>query len=127
MGCLGGVNLGIIQWIILVGILAFAIKQFMPVKGVSQMTVADVKNKLKDTNVQFIDVRTPQEYRSNHRKPFKNIPLSQLASQTNKLDANKEVVVICQSGMRSMKAAKVLKKHGFDHVINVKGGMNAWV
>ncbi|MGG3924306.1 rhodanese-like domain-containing protein, partial [Geobacillus thermodenitrificans] len=38
----------------------------------------------------------------------------------------KEVVVICQSGMRSQKASKWLKKMGFQHVTNVKGGLNAW-
>ncbi|WP_188455329.1 rhodanese-like domain-containing protein [Virgibacillus oceani] len=119
--------MGMIQWIILIGIVAFVIRKFMPVKGVSQATVLEAKKKFNDKNVQFIDVRTPQEYQANHRKPFKNIPLSQLTQQTNKLNKNKEVVVICQSGMRSMKAAKILKKHGFESVTNVKGGMSSWV
>lgn len=119
--------MGIIQWIILIGIVAFVINKFMPVKGVSQTSVHEVKKMFNDKNVQFIDVRTPQEYQANHRKPFKNIPLSQLAQQINKIDENKEVVVICQSGMRSMKAAKILKKQGFENVTNVKGGMSAWV
>ncbi|MGE1166875.1 rhodanese-like domain-containing protein, partial [Peribacillus simplex] len=35
------------------------------------------------------------------------------------------VIVICQSGMRSKQAAKVLKKLGFQRIINVSGGMNA--
>ncbi|GGB40112.1 rhodanese-like domain-containing protein [Virgibacillus dakarensis] len=119
--------MGIIQWIILIGILAFVLRKFMPVKGLSQITVPELKKKFNDKNVQFVDVRTPQEYQANHRKPFKNIPLSQLAQQMNKLDKNKEVVVICQSGMRSLKAAKILKKQGFKNVTNVKGGMSAWV
>lgn len=46
------------------------------------------------------------------------------ASKANQLDKNKEVIVICQSGMRSKQAAKVLKKLGFQQVINVSGGMN---
>ena len=37
-----------------------------------------------------------------------------------------EVVVICQSGMRSKQASKLLRKQGFNKVTNVKGGMNAW-
>ena len=51
-------------------------------------------------------------------------PLNDLASKANQLDKNKEVIVICQSGMRSKQATKVLKKLGFQHVINVSGGMN---
>ena len=58
-------------------------------------------------------------------KGFQNIPLNELASKVNQLDKNKEVIVICQSGMRSKQAAKVLKKLGFQRVINVSGGMNA--
>ncbi|MED1563912.1 rhodanese-like domain-containing protein, partial [Alkalihalobacillus alcalophilus] len=47
----------------------------------------------------------------------------QKASQLLK---EKEVVVICQSGMRSNKASKVLRKMGFKKITNVKGGMSAW-
>ena len=42
-------------------------------------------------------------------KGFQNIPLNELASKASQLDKNKEVIVICQSGMRSKQAAKVLK------------------
>ncbi|MCX8046573.1 MAG: rhodanese-like domain-containing protein, partial [Anoxybacillus gonensis] len=38
----------------------------------------------------------------------------------------KETIVICQSGMRSNQAAKILVKNGFKRVVNVRGGMNAW-
>lgn len=116
----------IIQWIIIILIIAFLASRFMPVKGIMNINVQEVKNKFKDNNVQFIDVRTPGEYKANHRKPFKNIPLSNLASNADKLDKEKEVVVICQSGMRSAKAAKMLKRQGFEKIYNVKGGMGAW-
>lgn len=98
----------------------------MPVKGITNISVQEAKNKFKDNIVQFIDVRTPGEYQVNHRKPFRNIPLSNLASKIDTLDKEKEVCVICQSGMRSSKAAKMLKKHGFEKISNVKGGMSAW-
>ncbi len=58
-------------------------------------------------------------------KGFQNIPLNELVSKANQLNKNKEVIVICQSGMRSKQAAKVLKKLGFQRIINVSGGMNA--
>lgn len=74
---------------------------------------------------QLIDVRTVGEYRGNHMKGFQNIPLNELASRAGQLDKNMEVIVICQSGMRSKQAAKMLKKLGFQQVINVSGGMNA--
>lgn len=116
-----------IQWLIVVFIAAFFAYRFMPVKGIVNITVQEAKNKFKDKNVQFIDVRTPGEYQAYHRKPFKNIPLAQLSSKIDTLDKEKEIVVICQSGMRSMAAAKILKKHGFEKIYNVKGGMRAWI
>jgi rhodanese-related sulfurtransferase len=48
-----------------------------------------------------------------------------LPKKIDKLDKDKEIV-ICQSGMRSAKAAKLLKKQGFEKINNVKGGMGAW-
>src|SRR5690625_6183144 len=64
---------------------------------------------------QFIDVRTPGEFKGNHIKAFKNIPLHQLSDKANKdLSKENEVIVICQSGMRSQKASKILKKMGLD-------------
>ncbi|WP_085993135.1 rhodanese-like domain-containing protein [Oceanobacillus senegalensis] len=119
--------MGVIEWIILILIIGVLVNHFMPVKGISNISVQEAKNKFKENSVQFIDVRTPGEYKANHCKPFKNIPLSNLASKLDKLDKKEEVVVICQSGMRSAKAAKILKKHGFKKISNVKGGMNAWI
>lgn len=119
--------MGIIESILLILIIVFLVNRFIPVKGITNISVQEAKDKFKDNNVQFIDVRTPGEYKANHRKPFKNIPLSNLASKTDSLDKEKEIVVICQSGMRSAKAAKILKKQGFQKIYNVKGGMSAWI
>ncbi|WP_033829713.1 rhodanese-like domain-containing protein [Bacillus andreraoultii] len=115
-----------LQWVIILMIAAFVIGRLLSNRGITNITVEQAKNKFQDRNVQFIDVRTPSEYKSNHRPQFKNIPLSDLPGRTSKLDKNKEVVVICQSGMRSAKAAKILKKQGFQKIYNVRGGMNAW-
>lgn len=116
----------IIQWILILAIAWFIVRRFMPVKGVSNISVQAVKDKFNNKNIQFIDVRTPGEYQARHQKPFKNMPLAQLAQQAKGLDQEKEVVVICQSGMRSMQACRILKKQGFDKVWNVTGGMSAW-
>ncbi|MFQ3543943.1 rhodanese-like domain-containing protein [Halobacillus rhizosphaerae] len=115
-----------IQWVIIIGVAWFVFSRLLPAKGISNISTQEAKNRLKEKQVQFIDVRTPQEYRSNHQKPFKNIPLAELSTRTSELDKNKEVLVICQSGMRSMKASKTLKKQGFEKVTNIKGGMSTW-
>ncbi|MBY6037592.1 rhodanese-like domain-containing protein [Fictibacillus nanhaiensis] len=114
-----------INYILFALIIWFMIQRFMPIKGVENITTQDLKTMLKDKNKQFIDVRTSGEFSSYHIPGFNNIPLHQLSKRTNELSKEKEVVVICQSGMRSQKASKVLVKSGFQ-VKNVKGGVSAW-
>lgn len=114
------------QWVIILLIVGFFAIRFLPVKGVTNITVQQAKEKFSHKDVQFIDVRTPGEYKANHRPPFKNIPLSSLTNKLDQLEKDKDIVVICQSGMRSANAAKLLRKHGFEKIYNVKGGMGAW-
>lgn len=116
----------IIQYVLIGAIIVFLLLKMKPASGVRQLTTADLKKELNDKNKQFIDVRTPMEYKGNHIKQFKNLPLATLHTETGKLSKEKEIVVICQSGMRSNAAVKKLKKLGFTKVANVKGGMNAW-
>lgn len=100
--------------------------RLLPTKGVQNITTSELKSKLRKKNIQFIDVRTPGEFKGNHIRGFKNIPLNELTKQAQNLSKDKEVIVICQSGMRSKQASKVLKKLGFVNIINVRGGMSAW-
>ena len=97
-----------------------------PAKGVKSVSTDELKSELKKKDNQFIDVRTPAEYKANRIKEFKNIPLNELPARTGELDTKKETYVICQSGMRSSKAATILNKNGFDNVINVRGGMGSY-
>jgi rhodanese-related sulfurtransferase len=114
------------QWIIIILIVLLILTRFIPVKGITNITTMEARKKRNEKNVQFVDVRTPGEYNRNHVKPFRNIPLYELTARLSELDPSKEVVVICQSGIRSSKAARVLKRKGFSNIANVKGGMSAW-
>lgn len=115
----------ILGWIIAVAIVVFFIWRMKPAKDISTISTDELKVILGDKKIQFIDVRTPAEYKGKHIKEFQNIPLHVLNSKVASLKKEQEVVVICQSGMRSSKAASQLKKAGFT-VTNVRGGMSAW-
>ncbi|AUZ26554.1 rhodanese-like domain-containing protein [Bacillus subtilis] len=116
----------IINTLLILFLLWIVFRRFLPLQGVKQITTADLKSELKNKDIQFIDVRTPYEFRTRHIKGFKNIPLTNLPRLTNQLSKDKEVFVIFQSGMRSLKASKILKKQGFKNITNIKGGMNTW-
>ncbi len=76
--------------------------------------------------VALIDVREPGEYARGHAKGAKNIPLSQLGRRVKEVPADREVLLICQSGHRSMQAAKFLQQQGLTRVTNVTGGTTVW-
>lgn len=92
-------------------------------KGIQTITTAQLKDRLNDKTALFIDVRTPAEFKSHHIRQFKNVPLGKDFSN---LPKNKEIIVICQSGMRSKQACNQLKKLGFEKVTNVRGGMSSY-
>jgi rhodanese-related sulfurtransferase len=73
----------------------------------------------------LLDVREPHEWRAGHAPKARHIPLSQLGRRAGELPRNREVLVVCRSGSRSARAAKMLAAQRGD-VANVKGGMGAW-
>ena len=93
-------------------------------KGIKQIQTSALNEMLTQSGHIFIDVRTPAEYKANHIKQFRNMPLGLDMSVLSK---EKNIVVICKSGMRSMQASKRLRKLGYTSVTNVQGGMSAWV
>ncbi|ADU28601.1 rhodanese-like domain-containing protein [Evansella cellulosilytica] len=104
----------------------FIFLRFIPAKGVKQLNTYQLNDILEEKKYQFIDVRTPGEFKQNHISNFKNIPLGELMHRYGELNKEQEVVLICQSGMRSNKASKLLKRLGFSKITNIKGGMAAW-
>ncbi|MGF7046914.1 rhodanese-related sulfurtransferase [Paenibacillus sp. DS2015] len=116
----------ILNAVMIVAVVWFVYQRLVPVKGIKNISTTALKQELTQKGKQFIDVRTPNEFKGNHIKGFHNIPLFDLPKRAQELSKEQEVVVICQSGMRSSKASKLLKKLGFNNITNVKGGMSAW-
>lgn len=54
-----------------------------------------------------------------------HIPMGAIADRMGELDRNKEVVVMCRSGRRSLEVAKLLQQNGF-RTVNLAGGILAW-
>ena len=74
-----------------------------------------------DSAITLLDVRTPGEFARSHIEGFVNIPLDELRDRIDELDSAKPVYVICQSGLRSYVACRILVGNGFD-AYNFAGG-----
>ena len=75
----------------------------------------------RDGSVTLLDTRTVGEYADGHVDGFMNIPVDELRERLGELDKGKPVYIICQSGLRSYIAARILTGHGFD-CYNLAGG-----
>jgi len=75
-----------------------------------------------------IDVRETAEWSSGHIPNSRHIALGQLEKRLSELEKFKQrpLIVNCQSGNRSSSACGTLKKHGFEKVFNLSGGIGAW-
>ncbi len=82
----------------------------------------DIANLPKDGSVTLLDVRTQAEYSRGHAADFKlNLPLDSLRERLAELPAGKPVYVMCQTGIRSYIACRILQQNGFD-CFNFAGG-----
>ncbi|MFM1943097.1 MAG: hypothetical protein RI897_2079 [Verrucomicrobiota bacterium] len=76
----------------------------------------------------LLDVREPDEVAFASIEGSKHIPLRDLPGRLGELEfwRDREVVVMCHHGMRSMRAAQFLQQSGFESVANLTGGIDRW-
>ncbi len=72
------------------------------------------------------DMREQDEWKSGHLKGAIPIPLGRLGSQLGRLARDAEISAVCKSGGRSSRAVSILRGAGFEHVVNMRGGMTGW-
>ncbi|CAN5538880.1 molybdopterin-synthase adenylyltransferase MoeB [soil metagenome] len=95
---------------------------------VPEITVTELKARLDAGDRPFIlDVRRDEEYEIANLNG-ELIPLDQLLTRLDELDAHKDelVIVHCRTGGRSAQAVELLRAHGFTNAVNLRGGTHAW-
>ena len=98
-------------------------------ENITSVNASQFETAIKADSVQLIDVRTSEEYAEGHIAYAVNINVQQsdfADKAAESLDNTKPAYVYCRSGRRSMRAAKMLAKQGFN-VVNLKGGIMEWV
>jgi adenylyltransferase/sulfurtransferase len=92
-----------------------------------EIDVMEVKARLdRGDHFVLIDVREPHEYQICNIPAARLIPLGEVPQRLNEIDPAADIVIHCRSGMRSAKACGILRQAGFQHVLNMKGGILAW-
>ena len=86
-----------------------------------QWHLSDVNTLPKDGSVTLLDTRTREEFISGHIEGFINIPVDELRERLHEVEFGKPVYVICQSGLRSYIASRILEGNGYE-TFNFSGG-----
>jgi rhodanese-related sulfurtransferase len=73
-----------------------------------------------------VDVREPDEFVAGHIAGAELVPLGGIERAAKTWNREQEIVVVCRSGGRSGRAAKILTDLGFTRILNMAGGMLAW-
>jgi len=96
-------------------------------KSAPALTVAELRARLdRGERPVVVDVREPHELLIASLPNTLHIPLSKLPLRTGELDPDDEIVLLCRSGMRSLKALDILRSRGFHKLFNLTGGLLAW-
>lgn len=89
-------------------------------------SVLMLSERLAAGNVTLVDVREWPEFAAGRVAGSRLIPLGDISARSGEIDTSRDVFVICRTGRRSAEAAKRLRSLGFENVVNVAGGFDAW-
>jgi adenylyltransferase/sulfurtransferase len=96
-----------------------------------EMDASELDDRIGDPDLQIIDVREAWERASDAIEPSLHIPLARLeqlgaADALHGLHPEAPTVVYCAHGIRSLRAAAILRDEGFRDVKSLRGGIVAW-
>lgn len=74
----------------------------------------------------ILDVREPWEIALCQIPSSVAIPMGQIPSRLRELPKDRELVVVCHHGMRSLQVARFLERNGFERLCNLEGGIDRW-
>lgn len=98
----------------------------LPIATLNQMSVQDLHDKLPRGRLHVLDVRREGEWKSGHIAEAAWWPLDDFNKALPLAQEDVPIAVHCKSGYRSMIACSLLQRAGFQNVINVTGGFDAW-
>ncbi len=98
----------------------------LPLATLPQVPPEEAVGPVTAGSVGVLDVRNSSEFTEGHLAPARHIPLGYIPDRLNEIPRDRPLLIYCQSGHRSTIAASLLAKQGFDQLLNLRGGFQAW-
>ena len=89
-------------------------------------TAPELQVRLASQDLLLLDIREPWEVETAPMAAARHLPIGQLPARIHELPTDREIVVICHHGVRSLAAAQWLLANGFERVADLEGGTEAW-
>ena len=99
----------------------------LPLASLQQITVAALSEQVRGNGLQVLDVRREPEWEAGHIEGASWWPLDNFKIAPPEIDHDLPIAVHCKGGYRSMIACSLLQRAGFQNVVNVVGGFDAWL
>jgi hydroxyacylglutathione hydrolase len=125
---LGGVDRNPVQGIVAGGIEAWRAAG-LPLTSLSQVQIPDLRARLNSRHGELVlvDVRESFEWDLGYIEGSLLIPLGEIWRRAGEIDPERDVILICEEGIRSSTAAAILLHLGFPRAANVPGGFGEWL
>lgn len=97
---------------------------------IEQLNIEDYQTQFvnnTDADYVLIDVREQHEFVAGHLPGAIHLPLSELNFRMDEVDGDKQIVLVCRTGVRSEMAAQALSANGYDNLYNLLEGTMGWV
>jgi hydroxyacylglutathione hydrolase len=99
----------------------------LPARHVPQLSAIEFYDLLTtDKSLAVLDVRPASDFAAGHIKRAVNIPVADLRTRHAELDSSRPIVVVCPGGNRATMGISLLMQHGFEHVMNLAGGLTGY-
>ena len=100
----------------------------LPLISLSQVQVADLRARLSSRRGELllVDVRESFEWDLGYIEGSLPIPLGEIWTRAEEIDPDRDVILICEEGIRSSTAATILLHLGVPRAANVPGGLGDW-
>lgn len=95
-----------------------------PIPEISAVEAASRRD--SDSNVVLLDVREHKELLIAQINGAQHIPMGDIPGRVQHLDPDKTLIVFCHHGARSYNVAAWLRRQGFENVLSLAGGIDAW-
>jgi molybdopterin/thiamine biosynthesis adenylyltransferase/rhodanese-related sulfurtransferase len=82
--------------------------------------------RMEGADLLLVDVREPYEWRIGRIEGAQLVPLGTLPARMHELPRDRNIVLYCHHGVRSLRAVELLRGAGFDQVQSLAGGIEAW-